>query len=298
MNYFKTFSNYNNKIVAAICMIIATTLGVFMITLIKYVQADLNVFTISFFRFFFGLIIIIPYHYKTSYIFLKTKKMHLHIFRSLFNVPAMYFGFSAVYLISLEKNAAISFTTPIIVSILAILFLKERIYLNRIFSLILGFIGNLIVVRPGIIELEVGVLFSLFSCFFWSISVFLTKKLSETEEPITILSYMYIFMTTVTLIFAIIKWDNPNLIQLTLLFFAATCGTILHLFLNYAYKISDLTFLMPFNYIGLIVSSLMGFFIFEDYPDIFSWIGGGIILFSVYWITSREKNKEMTEIRN
>ena len=55
---------------------------------------------------------------------------------------------------------------------------------------------------------------------------------------------------------------------------------------------------MPFNYIGLIVSSLMGFIIFEDYPDIFSWIGGGIILFSVYWITSREKNKEMTEIRN
>ena len=101
-----------------------------------------------------------------------------------------------------------------------------------------------------------------------------------------------------TLIFAIIKWDNPNLIQLTLLFFTATCGTILHLFLNYAYKISDLTFLMPFNYIGLIVSSLMGFIIFEDYPDIFSWIGGGIILFSVYWITSREKNKEMKEVRN
>ena len=292
MNFLKLFSNYNNKIVAAICMIMASTLGVFMVSIIKYVQADLNVFTISFFRYFFGLIIIIPYHYKTSYIFLKTKKIYLHIIRSLFNVPAMYFGFSAVYLISLEKNAAISFTSPIIVSLIAVFFLKERIYFNRLISLILGFVGILVVVRPGLIELEVGVLFSLLSCFFWSLSIFFTKKLTVTEESITILSYMYIFMTTVTMFVAIIKWNNPNYIQLILLFSAAIFGTILHLFLNHAYKISDLTFLMPFNYTGLIVSSLMGFIIFEDFPDIFTWIGGGIILFSVLWITSREQIKK------
>ena len=127
----------------------------------------------------------------------------------------MYFGFSAIYLISLEKNAAIGFTTPIIVSIIAIIFLKEKIYLNRIFSLILGFIGILLVVRPGLIELEVGVLYSLIYCFFWSLSILLTKKLTATEEPIKILFYMYIFMTAVTF-FSIIKWDNPNFNQLML----------------------------------------------------------------------------------
>ena len=74
MNFLKLFSNYNNKIVAAICMIMASTLGVFMISIIKYVQTDLNVYTISFFRFFFGLFIILPYHHKTNYRFLKTKK--------------------------------------------------------------------------------------------------------------------------------------------------------------------------------------------------------------------------------
>ena len=291
MNFLKLFPNHNNKIVAAICMIMASTLGVFMVSIIKYVQTDLNVYTISFFRFFFGLFIILPYHHKTNYRFLKTKKIYLHVFRSLFNVPAMYFGFSAVYLISLEKNAAISFTSPIIVSLIAVFFLKERIYFNRLISLILGFFGILVVVRPGLIELEVGVIFSLLSCFFWSLSIFFTKKLTVTEESITILSYMYIFMTTVTMFVAIIKWNNPNYIQLILLFSAAIFGTILHLFLNHAYKISDLTFLMPFNYTGLIVSSLMGFIIFEDFPDIFTWIGGGIILFSVFWITSREHTK-------
>ena len=271
----------NNFYKSILLILIATLFGAIMIAIIKYVQNDINIHITCFFRFFFGLLIIIPYHLITFLKYLKTNILHLHFLRSILNYPAMYFGFTAIYLIPLETNAAITFSTPIFVSIIAILLFHEKISKYRILSLFFGFIGILIVIRPGIIELEIGVVYSIASCIFWSLCVILTKKMVHFDSPLTIITYMYIFMTIITSIFAYYNWTLPDNMTLFLLFLGALCGTIFHLLTNHAYKISELTFLMPFNYVNIIINSIIGYILFQDHPDLFTWIGAGLIVSSL-----------------
>ena len=279
----------NKTILTIIYVISSSFFGVLMVSIIKFVQDELNLFTTSFLRFFFGLILLLPYLFYKNFEAFKTNQKKLHLAASLLNIPAMYLTFSAIYLIKFEKFTAINFFAPIFISLMAIIFLKEKIFYYRIFSLFLGFIGILIVIRPGFIELELGVIQSLSACFFWSIITILRKYIIKYDSPLTVITYMYLYMTIVTFIISIFFWENPTLYQVFLLFICALFGTIHHLLINNAYKISDLSFIMPFNYISLILSSLVGFFVFFEVPDIFTWIGGLVIIISLYLISYFEK---------
>ena len=104
--------------------------------------------------------------------------------------------------ISLEQFNALHFIVPLIVTLLAVLIFKERIYLIRISALIVGFLGMLIMIRPGIIEINIGVYMILASCLMWSLIIIISKSLSKDESPITILTYQYTFMTVFTFFLA------------------------------------------------------------------------------------------------
>ena len=267
-----------------------------MVAFLKHAQADLNVFTVGFFRFFFGLLIILPFIIHSKFSILFNKNLKFHFLRSCINLPAMYLGFAALPLLTLEKMSVLHFITPLLVTILAIIFLKERIYFFRIFSLIIGFIGMLIVLRPGLIIIDSGTMMALTSAFFWSIVILLTKIVAKKDNAITILSYQYIFMTFFTFLILLFKWQSPSVEQLIYILLAALSGTLFHLFLNHAYKIVDLSVTTPFTFLSLIWSSLFGFMFFHEIPDLFTWIGGIVIFSSVLLLTIRESqlNKDIS----
>ncbi len=268
-------------------------------TFIKLAQEGLNLFTTGFLRFFFGFLIIIPYILKTKFKVFNTSNLKIHILRSALNLPAMLLGFAALAILPLEKITAIHFVVPLMVTILAVIFLKEKIYLYRSLALIIGFLGVLIILRPGIVDISIGIYMALTSSLIWSVVIILTKKVSKDDSAITILSHQYLYMSLFSLPLVIYFWDQPNLKTIILILCAAMSGTILHIALNHAYKLVDVSMTQPYSFLGLVVSSVIGYFVFSDKPDLYTWLGASFIFCGVILISYRELqlNKEITRKR-
>ena len=273
---------------AIMLALIASFCAVLMSVFLKLAQEDSNVFTIGFLRFFFGLLLITPIIIQSSFKIYNTINFKLHILRCIINVPMMIFGFAALTYIPLEQIKAIGFLSPILVVILSVIFLGERIYLIRTFSLILGFIGTLIILRPGFIEINIGVYMVLASALLWSCVIIITKFMSKNDSAMTILTFQYTFVTLFTFPLAIIYWSNPSFISLIYTLLAAIVGTVLHLCINNAYKLSDLSIIQPVWFTQLVFASFLGFIIFGSLPDFFTWIGAILVFISVLIITYRE----------
>ena len=278
----------NKSKFAIFLIIVSVFFAHVMIASTKLAQLEVNVITAALFRFVFGLIIISPLIIKSKFSIFKTQNLKFHTIRSTLNLPAMLLGFGSISLIPIEKFTAIQFIVPFIVTILAIIFLREKIYIYRTIALILGFIGMLVIIRPGFIDISIGVSMALGSSFFWSIVIVMTKKMSADDSAITILAYQYVFMIIFTAILSIFFFQSPSIKTLIFLFIAALTGTIFHLCINHAYKLVDVTMTQPYSFLGLIFSSVLGYFIFNEIPDIYTWIGAFIIFIGVLIITFRE----------
>ena len=289
----------NNNQFAIFLIIISIVFGTLMGTFIKLAQEELNVFTTGFLRFFFGFLIITPYILKTKFEVFSTKNLKIHILRSALNLPAMLLGFAALAMLPLEKMTAIHFIVPIIVTILAVIFLKEKIYLYRSIALVMGFLGMLIILRPGTIDISIGIYMALISSLIWSVVIILTKKVSKDDSAITILSHQYVYMSLFSFPLVIYFWDQPSLKTIIFILCAAMSGTILHIALNHAYKLVDVTMTQPYSFLGLVVSSIIGYFVFSDKPDFYTWLGASVIFCGVLLISYRELqlNKEITRKR-
>ena len=278
--------NKNNY--AIFLIIISVFFAHIMIASTKLAQLEVNVITAALFRFVFGLMIISPIIIKSKFSIFKTKNLKFHFVRSSLNLPAMLLGFGSISLIPIEKFTAIQFIVPFIVTILAVMFLGEKIYIYRTIALILVFVGMIVIIRPGIIDISLGVAMALGSSFFWAIVIVMTKKMSADDSAITILAYQYVFMIIFISILTIFFWQPPSIKTLGFLFLAAFTGTVFHLCINHAYKLVDVTMTQPYSFLGLIFSSILGYYIFNDIPDLYTWFGAFIIFIGVLIITYRE----------
>ena len=278
----------NKNIQAVLLALVASFCAVLMSVFLKLAQQDSNVFTVGFMRFFFGFIIILPFILHSKFKIYNTNNLKFHITRSIINVPMMILGFAALMYIPLEEIKAIGFLSPIIVVILSVLILKERIFLIRIFALCVGFAGVIIILRPGIIEINIGSYMVLSSALMWSTVIIITKFMSKEDSPMTILTFQYTFVTVFTLPLAIIYWSSPSYNCLIYCFFSAITGTVLHLCINNSYKLADLSIIQPVWFTQLLFASFFGFTIFGEIPDGWTWAGGILVFSSVLIITYRE----------
>ena len=278
----------NKKLLAILLFVTATFFGSLMGVFMRLAQSDINVFTASFLRFGIGFVIILPYLFYSKFKVYKTNNIKLHFIRGIINVPTMYVGFAALMFIPLEQIQALHFIVPLIVTFLAVFFFKEKIRFVRITALIIGLIGMLVMLRPGIIEMNIGVYMVLFTSIVWSFIIIITKFLSKNDSPITILTYQYSLVTFFSFFIVIFFWEMPSSIIFLYTFLAALSGTVLHLALIYSYKLVDLTLIQPFTFLSLIWASLFGYYIFGEEPDIFTWLGAIIIFSGVLIIFYRE----------
>ena len=283
---------FNKKFLAIVLISLSTLFEIMMFTVLRIVQSDINVYTTSFFRFFFSLIILIPYIFYTKFYFIKTNNIKKHLVRSSLNLPAMYLTFGTLTMIPLEKINAIHFLNPLFVSIFAVIFFKEKIYIYRVISLVLGFVGIIVVIRPGLIPLEIGSFMVLGSTVLWALCIIITKDITKEESAINILIFQCVFMSLFTFIIAYFNWELPSSNQLMLLFLSALFGNVFHLMINHSFKIADLTLTAPFRYSVLIWGSLFGFLFFKEIPDFFTWIGGTIIFLSILILTYYESKND------
>jgi drug/metabolite transporter (DMT)-like permease len=286
----------NNKLAISL-IIISVFFGTVMLSFLKIAQEDVNVYVAGFFRFFLGLVIILPYIIKKKDAVLKTTHLKQHFLRAILGLPAMLLYFSALVLLPIEKLTAISFVVPLIVTVLAVFFLGEKIYIYRTLALLLGFSGMLVIIRPGFVDISIGVYMVLFSALLWSINIIITKKISKDDSAITILAYQSIFMSLLSFFIVLFFWEMPSLKTFIYLILAAMCGTVLHLTLNHAFKLVDVSMTQPYSFLNLVFASIIGYFIFDEIPDLYTWIGALIIFTGVLIISYREMKLDKEIIR-
>ena len=278
----------SNYFIVVALTLIGTLTAALMASGVKYLSNDLNPFTICFFRCLIGLIIVLPFIIKNKFKAIKSKNIKLQFYRSFINVISMITWFSAIGIMHLEKATALGFTTPLFTTILAVIILREVIKAHRITALFIGFLGVLIIIRPGYLPIESGTLLMLIASFSFSIVLIMVKKLSDIDSSLTIIFYHLLFMTPLTFIIAIFFWEGINFSQFFIFVLMGSAGLISHWCLAQAFKLSDTTFIMPFQFTKLIWASFIGYVIFAESPDKWTWFGGIVIFASVIYITYRE----------
>ena len=282
----------NKFLTVALLAIGATFFGSFMGAGVKLLSDDLHPIIICFYRCLMGLIIITPFVARNNFQALKTNNMRLQIFRALINIISMICWFSAIGMMHFEKATALGFTTPLFTTILAVLVLGEVIRFHRTAALLLGFIGILIIIRPGYVPFEFGTILMLIASFSFSFVLIFVKKLSASDTSLTIIFYHLLYMTPVFFILSLFYWQTVTLDQVIIFSMMGASGLLSHWCLAQAFKLSDTTFVMPLQFTKLIWASLIGLFVFAEQPDIWTWIGGVIIFISVVYITYREAFKK------
>ena len=282
-----------NKLIAvAVLALGATFFGSFMGAGVKLLSDDLHPIVICFYRSLMGLILITPFVIRNNFKALQTQNMRLQIFRASINVISMICWFSAIGMMHFEKATALGFTTPLFTTVLAVIVLGEVIRFHRTAALLLGFIGIIVIIRPGYVPFEFGTVLMLIASFSFSFVLIFVKKLSATDSSLTIIFYHLLYMTPVFFILSLFYWENINLYQLIVFTLMGASGLLSHWCLAQAFKMSDTTFVMPLQFTKLIWASLIGLFIFAEQPDIWTWVGGIIIFISVVYITYREAFKK------
>ncbi len=282
-----------NKLIAvALLALGATFFGSFMGAGVKLLSDDLHPIVICFYRSLMGLILITPFVVRNNFKALQTQNMRLQIFRASINVISMICWFSAIGMMHFEKATALGFTTPLFTTVLAVIVLGEVIRFHRTAALLLGFIGIIIIIRPGYVPFEFGTVLMLIASFSFSFVLIFVKKLSATDSSLTIIFYHLLYMTPVFFILSLFYWENINLYQLIVFTLMGASGLLSHWCLAQAFKMSDTTFVMPLQFTKLIWASLIGLFIFAEQPDIWTWVGGVIIFISAVYITYREAFKK------
>ncbi|PPR28696.1 MAG: Riboflavin transporter [Alphaproteobacteria bacterium MarineAlpha9_Bin1] len=270
-------------------MILATLLFSIMHASIKHISSDIHPFEVAFFRNLFGLVVIAPWFIKYGIKPLITNRIKLHFLRSVFNVIAMLTFFYALSVSPLAEVASLSFTAPLFATLLAIIFLGEKIGIRRSAAIIIGFIGAAIIVNPDYKTINMGHMCVLISASIWSVSLIFIKILGKTESSVTITSYMVLFMIPLSAIAASFYWIMPSLNDLLVLAIIGITGTYAQMLLAQALKEEDTVVIMPFDFLKLVWAVLIGYLIFSEVPQVNTWIGSIIIFSSTLYVAYRER---------
>jgi drug/metabolite transporter (DMT)-like permease len=272
-----------------ILMCVSTVAFSVMHGLVRFVSDVLPPFQIAFFRNIFGLVFLLPLLMRSRFSVLRTNRIGLHALRGVINIGAMLMFFTALSISPLAKVTALSFTAPIFMAVLAVLILGERFRIHRWMAIVFGFAGMLIILRPGIIAIDTGALLVTGAAALWAVAMVIIKVLSRTESSLTIVAYMGIFLGVFSILPALWVWQPFGLQTLGWMALIGLFGTIAQMSLSQALRETDPTALMPFDFLKLIWTALIGAWFFAEIPDIFTWIGASVIFASGLFIAWRER---------
>ena len=283
----KISNNMSAPLIAISLMIISGLFFVLMHSAVKYLSKEVHIFEIAFFRCALVIFVLAPVIIQQGKTIFKTRQPKMQFLRIITNSVAMLCFFYGISTTPLAQLTTLGFTVPIFATILAVIFMKEKIKLRRTTALIIGFIGTIIVMRPDI-SIELGALLIIFSSFLWSICLIFIKKLTQTDSAVTISLYFGIGMIPATFALAFPVMQVIDLRQFAILIFIAITGTLAQTIMNTALKKGELALLLPFDFLRLIWSVLIGYALFAEKPTFTLWIGGFLIIGSTTYIAWRE----------
>ena len=258
----------------------------------KFLSDDLPILQITWARYFFTVVFTLPimiFFFKKQLVW--SDKPKLQILRGLILLSANICFFYAISIISLAKALTLAFVAPLIVTAFSPVMLGEKVGFRRWTAVVVGFVGSLVVIRPGFVELNFASLAALGTGILYGFYLIITRKLSTSDNPL--LTLLMTGMVGAILVSAIIPfyWVKPSLNQWSLMAGIGVFACIGHLFLILSLKYADASKLAPLGYTEIIPNVLIGYYLFSELPDKWTYFGLFIIILSGLYISRRESKQ-------
>jgi drug/metabolite transporter (DMT)-like permease len=273
---------------AALLMFASTLFFGLMTIAIKLAAETLHTFEIAFFRNFFGLVAALPLLLRHGPGLLKTTQWPRYTFRCAIGIASMLAGFWAIGHLPLAQAVALSYSTPIFVTIAAVVFLHEQVRARRWAAVALGFVGVLIIVRPGTAAFTAGTLVALMAAVLSGIVSVQIKLLSRTEPADRIVLITTLLWVPMSLLPALAVWEWPYGITWLWVIAAGAMGTAGHMLWTRALKLGDVSALTPISFMQLPLVAIAGWLLFQEPLDRWTAIGAGVIFAANAYIAHRE----------
>ena len=276
-------------------MLVTGLLFVGVTGVVRHLGSDMSPMQAAFIRYVFGVVLMAPVLLRRggrARLFsgesLRSRRLGLHALRGVVHAAGVMLWFYAMARIPIAEVTSLGFTAPIFTTIGAALFLGERLRAHRIGAVLIGFGGAMIILRPGFEVISTGALAQLAAAPLFAASFLITKKLTETESSASIVAHLTIFVTLALLPAALMSWRTPSWEELGWLCATAVFATLGHLALTQALRATEITVTQPFSFLQLVWATLLGFYVFDERPEIWIWIGGAVIVASASYMARRE----------
>ena len=274
----------------AVCMIVSVLFFSLMDILIK-ITDEYDVGQTMFFRAFFGLIpiyFLIPKERIAD--FYKTKNFKLHFYRSFFGAIAMAAIFIGLRNLQLAEVTALAFSAPLWVVVFSMFFLSETIRLKRWIAVGLGFVGTIIISKPGFDNLNFYYIYPIIFCIGFAGVSIIIRRLTLAGEPVWLIAFYFSLFSGLggLITLPLGRWIMPNTYDFILLILIGLLGSIANLLLTQSYKLAEVTLTTPLKYLSLVFAIIFGFYFFKEIPTIYTLSGAGLIVVSSAIIFFRE----------
>lgn len=252
----------------------------------RELAAELTTFQILFFRSIVGLAAVALLLQRSGWTQVRTRVFGTHLVRNLAHFAGQYGWFYGLALIPLTEVFAIEFTMPIWTAVLATLILGERMNRLRIAAVATGFVGVLVVLRPGLAAVSPAALAVLASAAAYALSHVFTKRMSTTETPLAILFYMTVIQLPLGLVPALPDWVWPSAALWPWVVVVALTGLSAHYCLARAFRLADATVVVPMDFLRLPLIAFFGLVLYGEALQPWVVLGAGIILLAA-WLNLR-----------
>jgi drug/metabolite transporter (DMT)-like permease len=264
--------------------ICATSMNV----LIRKAAAELHPFEVTFFRCLFGLLVLVPWLLRVGLGTLRTDKVWFYTLRAGVSLVSMLTWFYGITLVPLATATALNFTGPLFATAGAALVLGETVRLRRWLAVSMGFLGVLVIIRPGVDTLDPNLLLILLSAATGAMGVVTIKFLSRSESATAIVTYMVIYLVPLSFVPALFVWRWPSLATLGWLVALGVLGTVAHFAVARAYSATDASACAPFEFLRMPFAALLAFLFFGEVTDRWTWIGAAVIAGASIYVAHRE----------
>jgi drug/metabolite transporter (DMT)-like permease len=269
-------------------MLVTGLLFVAVTGIVRHLGTDLPAVEAAFIRYAFGAVLILPVFFRAQRTPMSKGALKLYVVRGLFHGAAVMLWFFAMARIPIAEVTAIGYLAPIFTTIGAVIFLGETMHFRRIAAVVAGFVGALIILRPGLLDVSIGALAQLLAAPIFAVSFLIAKKLTATEHPAMIVAMLSVLCTLVLLPGAIAVWHTPSAVELAWLFLTALFATVGHYTLIRALEAAPITTTQPASFLQLVWAALLGMAVFSEAIDPWVFVGAGIIVGANTYIAHRE----------
>ena len=284
-----TFSDLHGNTRGIFWMLFAAAFYAATYATVRYLSKEgFETFQIVFFRSFLGIIFLLPWLFKNGIQVMKTSKVGTYSIRTGLNFGGMVLLMWALGNLELQTVTGLMFTTPLFTVLFVAIILGEHVGLRRGAALVIGFVGAMVIIRPGYVELSWPMIGVLLTSAAYALVNVTTKTLSVTDSSSKIVLYVFLGMTVLSLGPAIYTWNTiavshvPWILGLGLLSLLAVQGV------TRALAAGEAAVVMPFNFMKLPFAAVLGVFLFAELPDLMTGVGALIIFASTYYIARRE----------